>query len=75
MEALKNGDFELLRDLINEKNADQNSRSNKRKKGDGKLIDVEATYEGDNDKTLLQIATDNGNEEAVKVITKPIWNK
>ena len=57
-----------MKDLINEKTQnDENTHSSKSKRGNQKLVNIEEQYEGDNDKTLLQVATDNGNVEALKV--------
>ena len=67
MEALKNKELELFNDLINERIDDGNIISKLSKTTSRKLVDIEAHYEVDNDKTLLQVATDEGNVEALKV--------
>ena len=67
MEALKNKELALFSDLINERVDDGNIISKRSKTTSRKLVDIEAHYEVDNDKTLLQVATDEGNLEALKV--------
>ena len=64
MEALKNNEVGLFKDLINEAIDDERKTS---KTTNRKLVDIEAKYDADNDKTLLQVATDEGNVEAIKV--------
>ena len=67
MEALKNKELELFNDLINERVDNGNIISKRSKTTSRKLVNIEAQYEVDNDKTLLQVATDEGNVEALKV--------
>ena len=67
MTALQNGEVELFKDLINEKVQDGNNRSISPKSKDGKLINIEEQYNDHSDKTLLQVATDVENVEAVRV--------
>jgi hypothetical protein len=67
LEALKNKELQLFNDLINERVDDGNTISKRSKTTNRKLVDIEAQYEIDNDKTLLQVATDEGNAEALKV--------
>ena len=67
MTALQNGELELFLDLINEKVQDgQKSLISQKSKG-GKLINIEEQYSDHSDKTLLQVATDVENVEAVRV--------
>ena len=37
------------------------------KKGNRKIVDIELQYEQENDKTLLQLAVDEGKAEALQV--------
>ena len=67
MTALQNGELELFQDLINEKVQDGQNRSISPKGKDGKLINIEEQYNDHSDKTLLQVATDVENVEAVWV--------
>ena len=67
MTALQNGELELFQDLINEKVQDGQNRSISPKGKDGKLINIEEQYNDHSDKTLLQVATDVENVEAVRV--------
>ena len=69
MEALKNGDLQLLQDLLNEKVLDDaTSPGSRSSKGTTKkLVDVDAKYEDENEKTMLHIAADHENGEGVKV--------
>ena len=63
---MKNDDIELFKDLINERVVND---GNTTKKSNKKLVDIELQYEQENDKTLLQVAVDEGKEAALKVRT------
>ena len=64
LEALKNDDIDLFRDLVNERVVNDGSNA---RKGNKKLVDIELQYEDENDKTLLQVAVDEGKAEALQV--------
>ena len=67
MTALTNGELELFQDLINEKVQDGQKNLISQKNKGGKLINIEEQYSDHSDKTLLQVATDVENAEAVRV--------
>ena len=67
MTALQNGELELFQDLINEKVQDGQKNLVSQKNKGGKLINIEEQYSDHSDKTLLQVATDVENVEAVRV--------
>ena len=64
LETLKNGDIDLFRDLVNETVVNDGYKARKGKK---KIVDIELQYEEENDKTLLQVAVDDGKVEALQV--------
>ena len=64
LETLKNGDIDLFRDLVNETVVNDGYKARKGKK---KIVDIELQYEEENDKTLLQLAVDDGKVEALQV--------
>ena len=67
MTALQNGELEFFQDLINEKVQDGQKNLISQKSKGGKLINIEEQYSDHSDKTLLQVATDVENVEAVRV--------
>ena len=64
LETLKNGDIDLFRDLVNETVVNDGYKA---RKGSKKIVDIELQYEEENDKTLLQVAVDEGKVEALQV--------
>ncbi len=60
LQALNDGDLQLLEDLLEDATSDETSNDN--------LVDIDATGEDDSQSTMLHVAADLGNAEAVRVL-------